>query len=142
LSSDEEKQFVFDIVEEARKEAGSIDVPAFRKADIFLSLTLLYTKIQPIEASSVFREAVKAINVADDENPNNLPEKDYAPFKDYISLPFELLEMDEINISNSFSDLGSRRSRVRLKLGLLESSLKKYSIEKKKVEFENKKQGK
>ena len=132
--------FMIENLEGARKELNSIDISPFWKGSYFLSLVDLYIKVQPFEAASVFREAVKAINSADNDNPNNLPEKDYAALRDYVPLSSKLLETDEISIFNSFADISSRRSRVRLKLGLLESSLQKYLIEKKKIELENKKQ--
>lgn len=142
LSEIEDKPFILNNIEKAREESASIEVSAFRKVSYFLSLTYLYTKTQPIEAQVVFRETVKAINSADSENPDNVPEKDYAPLQDYISLPSELFEFNEIVIFNALNDIGSRRSRVRLKLGLLESSLKRYLSEKKKVELENEKRNK
>jgi hypothetical protein len=140
LPADEYQTFILENLEDARKEINSIDISPIKRADYFLALTLLYVKAQPLESEGVFRETVKAINSADGENPDFVPEKDYAPLRDYIKLPFELLEIDESNIFSSFADISSRRSRVRLKLGLLESSLQKYLIEKKKVELENKKQ--
>lgn len=134
---DKEKDFVIDIVQKAREEADSLEIKPFRRADFFLSLVYIYPKIQPLEAQTVFREAVKFINKADAENPNNLPEKDYAPLKDYVALPAELFENNDIIIFNALSDISSRRSRVRLKLGLLENSLVQYLNEKKKVESKN-----
>lgn len=134
---DKEKDFVIDIVQKAREEADSLEIKPFRRADFFLSLVYIYPKIQPLEAQTVFREAVKFINKADAENPNNLPEKDYAPLKDYLALPAELFENNDIIIFNALSDISSRRSRVRLKLGLLENSLVQYLNEKKKVESKN-----
>jgi hypothetical protein len=58
-------------------------------------------------------------------NPDFLPEKDYAPTMDYVSLPADLLQYDENSTFSSLSNISSRRSRVRLKLGLLESCMER-----------------
>lgn len=138
LSSGEQQAFIIEMLEKAREELNSMDLPAVKIADYYLSLISLYAQAQPYESEAVFREAVKAIDKADKENPDNKPEKDYAPLKDYISLPAKLLEVNEINVLNGFEAISSRRSRVRLKLGLLESSLVSYVKERKKLELENK----
>ena len=139
LPANEYQVFILENLEETRKELTSIDVLPATKADYFLALFLLYVKTQPTEAESVFREMIKAINKADAENPDFKPEKDYAPLKDYISLPSKILETDEVNVMNDFADISSRRTRVRLKLGLLESSLVNYVTEKRKFDDETKK---
>lgn len=139
LPVSEYRAFVLENLEQARKELDSLDILAARKADYSLSLARLYTKVEPTDAQNVFRETVKAINNADTENPDSIPEKDYAPLRDYISLPAELLEPDELSIFSSFNDISSRQSRVRLKLGLLESSLQTYLSEKKKADIEHEK---
>ena len=139
LLAGNEKDFVIDNVQKARQEADSLEMLPFRRAGFFLALVHIYPKIQPIEAQTVFREAVKSINKADAENPNNLPEKDYAPLRDYIALPAEIFENNDIIIFNALNDISSRRSRVRLKLGLLENSLVQYLNEKKKVQSKNEK---
>ncbi|MGD9563581.1 MAG: hypothetical protein AB7F88_01715 [Pyrinomonadaceae bacterium] len=122
--------FILENLEAARKELGSLEFSGAKRAQYFLTLTKLYIKVQPTEAESVFRELVKSINLADSENPDFVAEKDYAPLRDYIALPSRLLAIDEIGIFACLGDLSSRRSRVRLKLGLLESSLVDYSREK------------
>ena len=86
----------------------------------------------------MFRNAVKFINKADGDNPDFENDKDWAPWMDYVPMSAELLDFDESSISSSLNNLSSRRSRVRLKLGLLESSLKKYVDAKKTFETLNK----
>ncbi len=139
LPVNEYQVFILENLDETRKELTSIDILPATKADYFLSLFLLYVKTQPTEAESVFREMIKAVNKADAENPDFKPEKDYAPLKDYIGLPSKILETNEVTINNDFADLSSRRTRVRFKLGLLESSLVNYVTEKKKFDDETKK---
>lgn len=133
----EYKPYILENLEAARKESASIDATSAKKAGNYLGLIHLYAKFLPFESAEVFRQAVKAINYTDDENPDNKPEKDYSPLMDVVSLPSEILNRDEISVFNLFREISSRRSRVRLKLGLLKSSLEKYQIEKKKIEIES-----
>jgi hypothetical protein len=81
------RSFVLENLEEARKELGSLEIPVNRSAKGFLTLSKLYLSIQPTEAESAFREAVKYINKTDSENEELLPEKDYAPRQEYVRLP-------------------------------------------------------
>lgn len=138
LSPFKDREFYLENLEEIRKELGSIEVPVKDAAGNFLTLAGLYLKVQPTESESIFREATKYINKTDIDNPDFLPEKDYAPLRDFVPLPSELLETDESSIYSSLTNINSRRSRIRLKLGLLESSLQKLAEVKKKVELEKK----
>ncbi len=45
--------------------------------------------------------------------------------ENYVSVNAELLEIDDLAIFATLNEISSRRSRLRLSLGLLESSLKK-----------------
>jgi hypothetical protein len=138
VSTVEYREFILENLEEIRRELSSLEVPAMHAGSNYLSLARFYLRIQPAEAEGMFREAVKYINKTDNDNPDFVPEKDYAPLQDYVRLPFELLETDENSIDSSLANISSRRSRVRLKLGLLESSLQKLVDVKKKVELESK----
>ena len=142
LSPVRDREFYLENLEGIRNDLDSIDVPVRFAASNSIALAGLYLKIQPTESSSIFREAVKYINKTDGDNPDFLPEKDYAPLEDYVELPGELLETDESSIYNSLTNISSRRSRVRLKLGLLESSFLKLYDARKKVELEKKEQKK
>jgi hypothetical protein len=137
LSVVEHRDFILENLEEIRKEIASLDSTPKDAAGDHISLARLYVKVQPTESESVFRDAVKYINKADADNPEFLPEKDYAPLQDYVRLPFELLDSDESGINSSLGNVSSRRSRIRLKLGFLESSIQKLTEIKKKVELEN-----
>ncbi len=134
LELDRFHSFILENLEETRKEINSIEMSAAEKAGYFLLLTRLYVKLQPSESESVFRETIKNINIADSENSENKPEKDYAPLRDFISLPSKLLENNDVSIFNTLADISSRNSHLRLKLGLLESCLPQYIQEKKKNE--------
>jgi len=54
--------------------------------------------------------------------------------EDNVSLNAQLLEDDELNVFSSLNDISSRRSRLRLSLGLLESSLKRLDEAKEQLE--------
>lgn len=127
VNLNENREFVLENIEKIRDELGAIEVPFNDAASSFLVLSRLYVQIQPLESGRVFQEAVKYINKTDGENPDFLAEKDYAPLRDYISLPSELIESDESGIRVALANVSSRRSRIRLKLGLLESALHKLS---------------
>jgi hypothetical protein len=134
LSPVKDRDFLLENLEAMRTELGSLNVPVKDAASNYLTLATLYLKVQPSESLSVFRDSVKYINKTDNENPDYLWEKDYSPLDNYMKLPSELLDIDEIGMTNALRDISSRRSRVRLKLGLLESSLAKYVEEKKVLE--------
>ncbi|HQY68516.1 MAG TPA: hypothetical protein PLD38_14655 [Pyrinomonadaceae bacterium] len=138
ISPVKDRGFYLENLEGIRKELDSIEVNAKDAASNYLTLAGLYLKIQPTESESIFRNAVKYINKTDDENPDFLPEKDWAPLQDYESLSSELLETDESSIQGSLKTISSRRSRIRLKLGLLESTLQRLEKVKKDVELEKK----
>ncbi len=138
LSPTKDRDLMLENLEAIRKEVSAPEVPPKHAAGNFLSLARLYLKIQPTESEVMFREAVKYINKADSENPNFDPIQDWAPLMDYVQIPWELLDADESSITSSLANISSRRSRVRLKLGLLESSLTKYVAEKKKYDEQRK----
>jgi hypothetical protein len=137
LTQPEFGPFILENLEDIRKELDALEVPAKDAASSYLALTGLYVKTQPIESEGVFRQAVKYINKTDSENSNFLPEKDYAPLQDYVPLSSQLLEVDEHSIFRSLSNISVLRSRIRLRLGLLESSLKKFADLQVKVGLEN-----
>jgi len=118
----EYKDFVLENLESTGKELGSFAIREKIAARGYLWLTRLYFRFKPSDAQEAFAQAIKYINKVDRDNSDFLPEKDYAPFRDYVSLPADLL-LDESSTYSSLSNISSRRSRVRLKLGLLESVL-------------------
>lgn len=129
-----DNQFYMENLDEMQKELGSLEMLDKDVAGFYKKLAELYLKVRPTDAEAMFRNAVKYINKTDNDNPDFLNDKDWAPFFDYVPMTSELLEVDEISIASSLNNLSSRRSRVRLKLGFLESSLKKYSEAKKKLD--------
>lgn len=137
LSPITERDFILENLEGIQKEVSSLEIESKVSASAYLSLARLYIRIQPTESLVAIREAVKYINKTDGENSEFLPEKDYAPLQDFVRLPYELLEADEAGINSSFEGISSRRSRIRLKLGLLDSSVQKLAELKKAVELEN-----
>ena len=139
ISPVKDRELYLENAEAISKDLKSVEFKPIYAASNYLVLADMYLKVQPTEAERVFRDAVKAINVVDGENPDYEAIKDYYSGMDVIPLAAELLEIDGISITSSLQNISSRRSRVRLKLGLLESSLQKLAEVKKKVEAENKK---
>ena len=121
--------FFLENLDEMQKELGSLEQDAKDVAGFYMSLMDLYLKVRPTESELMFRNAAKQINKADSDNPDFLNDKDWAPWQDYVEMNSEVLEIDEPSISSSLNNVSSRRSRVRLKLGLLESSLKSLKDE-------------
>ena len=132
-------QFYAENLDEMQKEIGTIEQADKDAANFYRELSELYLKVRRVESEVMFRKAVKHINKADSDNPDFTTDKDWAPFEDYLPMSWEQLDADELSIMSSLNNLSSRRSRVRLKLGLLESSLQKLAEVAKKVEAENKK---
>ena len=126
--------FFLENLDEMQKELGSLEQDAKDVAGFYMSLMDLYLKVRPTESELMFRNAAKQINKADSDNPDFLNDKDWAPWQDYVEMNSEVLEIDEPSISSSLNNVSSRRSRVRLKLGLLESSLKSLKDEIKKLD--------
>jgi len=139
ISPKSDLSLYLDNLDELQKDLTALDLSSREIALAYKKLTDLYLTARPTECEAMFRQAVKYINKADDENPDLSVDKDWAPMLDVISMDAQLLEIDEQSISSSFNNLSSRRSRVRLKLGLLESSLKKYVDARKALEEANKK---
>jgi hypothetical protein len=127
FKSEKPSQFYSDNLDEIVKEIESLEIAPKDAANFYKKLAELYLTVRPTEAEGMFANSVKYINKADSENPEYSIEKDWAPRQDYVALSSTLLEIDATNIAISLNKISSRRSRVRLKLGLLESSLKKLA---------------
>lgn len=130
------REFVLENLYEIRKEVNSLDILPRDAAEISFSILPCYLDVQPYESTSVFDELVKHLNKADSANSESLPEKDFLTLADYIPVPIRLMELDEYGVSYSISQISSRRTRARVKLGLLESSIKKLVELKKRIPLE------
>lgn len=117
-----------------QKELESLDFPSGDAVRLYKDLAHQYLIARPTESEVMFRNAVKYINKTDNDNPEYIADKDWAPMRDYVAVTSDLLEIDEISITSSLNNVSSRRSRVRLKLGLLESSLKRFVDARKKLD--------
>lgn len=107
------------------KELQALDTLVDKTPEAFLYLIKEFLKITPTESIVMMRDAVKAINKADAENPDNMIEKDWAVYELFVELDAELLEVDETGTFSALKDLSSKQSRLRLTLGLLSTSLPK-----------------
>lgn len=116
--------YAFELLQAVRKNISKVKNRNLA-AETYLKLFRTYITLQPDEVPVVFPELIKVINEADSFNSeNNLPK--FRSSELIISLPAELLEIDEAGAFNSIESLSSSESKTRLRLGLLESSLKKY----------------
>jgi hypothetical protein len=114
-------------LEGIKKELPTAGLLPINLPNSYINLAKLYLKVRRTEVGDLLHNAAKAINAVDSDNPDFLPEKDWSPMNDYVKIPAEFLEADEYSVSSSIAEISSRRSRVRLELGLLESSLKSLS---------------
>lgn len=120
---DKNRELAFSFAESARKNITKIENKAL-VAEISLDLVNVIATIAPNDALLVFRETIKLINNADGSFEKN-ESREFETGKDIISLPKIFLE-DDVAVLNEISDLSSRKSRIRFKLGLLSSSIKHY----------------
>lgn len=124
LSKDKDNLYAFELLQAVRKNISKVKSRNLA-AETYLELFRTYVTLQPNEVPTVFPELIKVINEADSFNSeNNLPK--FRSSELTISLPAELLEIDETGAFSSLESLSSSDSKNRLRLGLLESSLKKY----------------
>lgn len=127
LSSAKKTTFYSDNLDGMIKDLSGIDIPDIESVGFYLALSNLMLEVRPLESETMFRLLAKHINKVDATNPDVEPEKDWEWDRYYIRLDARLLEFDESGLSSALESISSRRSRVRLKLGLLESSLIKYT---------------
>ncbi|MCO6511011.1 MAG: hypothetical protein J5I65_09465 [Aridibacter famidurans] len=122
------KSLVFENIEAAQAEIKDLGISTSERVEFSLSVLRLYARSRPDETMKVFWDLVKEVNEAGRENRNGEMEKEFLANLNYIPLPALLLDIDDIGTLASLNDVSSRRNRVRLKLGLLETSLREYSI--------------
>lgn len=123
-SSNPKLLLALDLITDARSNLPKID-DSFLRVDLYLSLIHLYSDIQIEEVFSIFQEEIKAINLADQVKAESKDNgKDFFYGRDIIPLPF--LE-DTNNILYQIPNIKEPFSRIRLKLGLLEATVKEKS---------------
>ena len=122
----ENQTFLFETLNGMEKDLAGIDVPSHDAAKLYLSLADLYLEAVPAESEKAFAKAVKQINKWDSEQREKPTDDDWAPMSDYVKLNANLLAVDEYNMFISLRNISSPHSRIRITLGLLESSIKEY----------------
>lgn len=130
----ENNEFLLENLENMRAEMKSPDFHAQEAPLFYIDLAKLYLRFRPVESGSLFRDAALFINKADSDNPDFTVEKDWAPMQDYVRISSDLLEADELSITYGLREIKSPRSRIRLRLGLLESSLRDLDRAKERLE--------
>jgi hypothetical protein len=122
----ENQTFLFETLNGMEKDLAGIEVPSHDAAKLYLSLADLYLEAVPAESEKAFAKAVKQINKWDSEQREKPTDDDWAPMYDYVPLNANLLAVDEYNMFISLRNISSPHSRIRITLGLLESSIKEY----------------
>ncbi len=119
-----DNSYTFELLQAGRKNISKIRNRNLA-AQTYLEIVRIYVLARSSEISVVFSEFMKIINEADSyASEHSLPK--FNSTETIISLPAELLEIDELGTLNSLGFLSSPEGKARLRLGLLESSLKKY----------------
>lgn len=119
---DRSSQFWSEVLHSLVNELEKDLIPPGSTTDIYLDLTSILFPLRPIESLRAFEKAVKYINKADLEPPDEV----YFAWAEDVSHPnfsSDLMSYDEIAISQALKDITSELSRVRLRLGLLDSSV-------------------
>lgn len=135
FSADKTSAFYSDNLDAMIKDLSGIDIADIDAVSFYLALTELMLEMRPQESESMFRLAAKHINKVDRASTEPGPDTDWEWERYYIRLDAKILELDESGINSSLESIGSRRSRVRLKMGLLESALKYQAEAKKKYDL-------
>jgi hypothetical protein len=119
---DRSSEFWTECLHGLTKELEKDLIPSGSTTDIYLDLTNIIFQLRPIESLRAFEKAVKYINKADLEPPDEV----YFSWAEDVSYPKfspDLMGHDEIAISQALKDIRSELSRVRMRLGLLDSSI-------------------
>lgn len=135
-----DRTFAIQMLDDARKSLDAFEIESKKRASLLLYLIKQYAEIAPYEIMDVFRDTIKAVNKTDTENPKNERINDYSPFRESILLPISIIENEELTTMEILSNIVSRNSRIRFRLGFLEQSLKKFDKAKdkaKKISEEN-----
>lgn len=103
-------------------------ISAGEKSAGYFGLLPLAIKYQPTEATAVLKEAVAALNRAEQTKDKNISNNDRNSLSgsDFSKLfPASLLEMDEYTVKEAVSSITSPDIRVQVRLGLLSVSLER-----------------
>lgn len=122
----EDRTFLTETLNGMQIDLASMEVPSHDAAKLFLSLTELYLQAIPSESEKTFSKAVQYINKWDSGQQEKPTDDDWAPMYDYVSVSASLLDVDDHNVLAALRNITAPRSRLRLTLGLLESSLKAH----------------
>jgi hypothetical protein len=122
-SSSADSTFAMELLADARQRMSTLD--PFLSVNLYLTLVRDLSSMLPDEAPLILREMVKAINRADTLKENDSQEREFAKGSDIISLPALLLQNEEF-VLYEIQQVQKPYTRVRLKLGLLNSSMQEY----------------
>lgn len=126
IGTKEHDGFCWDNLNQLLKELDTLDLPPIEMAKIYLATIQLCLNIRPAEAIPLIDRLAKSIDKAESENGDFQIEKDWADLKSYIKIDAKIIELDEVGMLNSLNSMTSRRGRLRIRLGLIESAKEYY----------------
>ena len=129
LSGAGDQNVATELAHEARRTLEKASISESKMVETRISLVRLFAKLAPAETPAALQEMADAINrtmqteqvkqKAQEGNPRG------ALLLAPISLPASLLEIDDLGVQQTASSIKPPISRVRVRLGLLASSLEK-----------------
>jgi hypothetical protein len=118
-----------ELAHEARRTLEKASLSESQRVETQISLVRLFAKLAPAEAPLALQEMVEAMNRTTQTEPAKREGLEGNPrgalLLAPISLPASLLEMDNLGVQQTASSIKPPVSRIRVRLGLLASSLEK-----------------
>jgi len=118
-----------ELAHEARRALEKASLSESQSVETQISLVRLFAKLAPAEAPLALQEMVAAMNRPAPTEPARRGGLEGNPrgalLLAPISLPASLLEMDDLGVQQAASSIKPPVSRIRVRLGLLASSLEK-----------------
>jgi hypothetical protein len=127
-NSDKETDPTLEFLNDARTGLRRSTVSDAEKCGWYFGLLPLVIKFQPTEATAVLKEAVAALNRAEeakDKNTGNNEGSSLSGSGFSKNLPASLLEMDEYAVKEAVSSITSPTIRVQVRLELLSVCLER-----------------
>jgi hypothetical protein len=129
LSGGGDQSIATELAHEARGTLAKARLSESQRVETQISLVRLFAKLLPAEAPLALQEMAEAMNRATQMEPAKEEGLDGNPrgalLLAPISLPPSLLEMDGLGVQQTATSIKPPVSRIRVRLGLLASSLEK-----------------
>ena len=129
LSGTGDQVVATELAHEARRTLQKTSLSESQKVETQISLVRLFAKLAPTGAPLVLQEMVQAMNRTTQTEPSKREGLEGntrgALLFEPINLPATLLELDDLGVQQTASLIKPPASRIRVRLGLLASSLEK-----------------